>query len=65
MSPMLLKKIIAPEMVTIEPIVLITIIFPANLLLHPIASAIIKLTIAVGQANRTNIIPRSIFLNPK
>jgi len=41
-----------------------TTMFPASLLLHPIASAIMKLTIAVGQENKTNIIPRSIFLKP-
>ena len=64
MSPTLFKIIIAAEIVITEPMVLITTIFPASLLLQPIASAIIKLTIAVGHANRTNIIPRSIALNP-
>ena len=54
----------AVEIVITDPIVLMTTMFPASLLLHPIASAIMKLTIAVGQENKTNIIPRSIFLKP-
>ena len=61
---MLLSIIIAVDIVTTEPIVLMTTIFPASLLLQPIASAMIKLTTAVGQENKTNIIPRSIFLKP-
>lgn len=40
-------------------------IFPAILLFAPIASAIIKLAIAVGHAKRIKIIPRSFPLNPK
>ncbi|MCH8942950.1 MAG: hypothetical protein IIA48_11005 [Bacteroidetes bacterium] len=38
--------------VIIEPKVVIKTMLPASLLLLPIASAIIKLTITVGQANK-------------
>ena len=38
--------------------------FPANFEFAPITSAITKLAIAVGHANKMNIIPKSMFLYP-
>ncbi len=38
--------------------------FPAKRPFKPIASAIIKLAIAVGQANKIKIIPKSPLTNP-
>ena len=64
MSPKLFNKIIPTAKVITEPSVLMSTILPANFEFAPIASAIMKLTIAVGQAKITNIIPKSSPLNP-
>ena len=65
MSESSFKITMPAAIVKTEATVLINTMLPASLLLAPIASAIMKLTIAVGQANRTNMIPRSIPLYPK
>ena len=54
-----LRITIPAAIVKTEPMVLTRTIFPASLLFAPIASAIIKLTMAVGHANKINIIPNS------
>ena len=55
----------AIEIVKTDPRVVIIIIFPASLEFAPIASAITKLAIAVGQPKTINNIPRSLFLYPQ
>lgn len=58
------KSIKSPiVIVTSEPKVVKSRILPARRLFAPIASAIMKLTIAVGEAKRINKIPVSSFEN--
>ena len=58
-------RINSPNVIEItEPSVVTSKMFAASLLLLPMASAIIKLAIAVGQAKRINKIPKSIPVKP-
>ena len=59
-----MRKNIPNEIVTIEPRVVATIILAANFALLPMASAITKLAIAVGAANRMKRMPNSSPLIP-
>ena len=51
-------------MVKIDPNVVIRMMFPANSLLQSMASAIIKVAMAVGVAKRINITPKFSPQNP-